>query len=38
MNKKQEALRVWRQAEELDPDNRYIVPVMQRLGVDKKLN
>jgi tetratricopeptide (TPR) repeat protein len=38
MNKKQEALRVWREANELDPENRYIEPAMQRLGADHKLN
>ena len=38
MNKKQEALRVWQQANELDPDNRYIEPVMQRLGAERQVH
>jgi tetratricopeptide (TPR) repeat protein len=38
MGRKQEALRVWREANELDPDNRYIKPVMQRLKADRQVN
>ena len=38
MNRKQEALRVWQEANELDPENRYIKPVMQRLGADRQVH
>ena len=38
MNNKKKALQVWRNANELEPDNRYIKPVMQRLGADKEVN
>ncbi|MDJ0805750.1 MAG: tetratricopeptide repeat protein [Gammaproteobacteria bacterium] len=34
MNKKQQALEVWQKANELEPDNRFIKPVMQRLGAE----
>jgi tetratricopeptide (TPR) repeat protein len=38
MNNKTKALQVWRDANEQQPDNRYIKPVMQRLGADKRVN
>lgn len=38
MNNKTQALQVWRDANEQQPDNRYIKPVMQRLGADKEVN
>lgn len=34
MDQKDQALEVWRKANELEPENRYIKPVMQRLGVE----
>ena len=33
-----EALRVWQEANKLDPDNPYVEPVMQRLGVDRAVD
>ena len=38
MNNKAKALQVWRDANEREPDNRYIKPVMQRLGADMMVN
>jgi len=38
LDRKQEALRVWREANKLDPDNPYVEPVMQRLGVDRSVD
>ncbi|MCU7905742.1 MAG: tetratricopeptide repeat protein [Candidatus Thiodiazotropha sp. (ex Epidulcina cf. delphinae)] len=34
MGRRQHALEVWRAANQRDPDNRFIKPVMGRLGVD----
>lgn len=34
MNQKQQALEVWNQANEAEPNNRFVKPVMQRLGVE----
>ncbi|MEN8177361.1 MAG: tetratricopeptide repeat protein [Pseudomonadota bacterium] len=34
MDKKNQALKVWQKANELEPDNRFIKPVMQRLGAE----
>lgn len=34
LGKKREALAVWRKANQRDPGNRFINPVMRRLGVD----
>jgi hypothetical protein len=32
MGQQQQALDVWRKANQQEPDNRFIKPVMQRLG------
>jgi tetratricopeptide (TPR) repeat protein len=33
LNRKQEAIEVWKTANEKDPDNPFIAPVMQRFGI-----
>jgi tetratricopeptide (TPR) repeat protein len=38
LDKKNQALQVWRKANDQEPDNLFIKPVMQRLGVDQELN
>ncbi len=35
LGKKEEALKVWEEANEREPDNKFIAPVIQRLGADR---
>ena len=37
MNQRKKALQIWHDANQLEPDNRYIKPVMQRLGAEQKV-